>query len=679
MLKKIVGVTLVATFVLSACAPVVTPAPTMPPAGTAVPPTPTAIASTLTAVPPTLTAAPRPTTKLTQNATLYAGPGNADFDSIATLGAGETVYPVATFGDFVQGTATVNGQESTGFIWKQALGSLPAGLPELTGDQAPWQPLYQPKCSPGAFDAAQDVVTFSNPGTGYYDTESGAIALSSPLKIGMRNAKVEGATSAAIKILGIPEPSSGNWWQGITRLDVGYSNGHYYLGIRDGQTEPGIYIELPLTPDQGIQLLFNDPAGKSFRVLDGNGQSIQSVDLTATSGLSLPNGLFPNGVAYIGTTLPPKSSFTVTGLRVGVLPSGAWVDAQNGYYTQPGLAELSARRGLTIGTEFGVNRTSDPRYCQIMKRDFNVAVLSEFSWQGMWLGPGQYDFSALDLAVDYASKHGWRIRASHLLWGAPEVLPDWLKNGNFSRDQLIQIMEQYIKDIVGRYQGRVAEWSIANEATNRSFSSGADFWNDKIGPEYIALAFKAAREADPNGILIFNEDNNQSPQDAGTTRVVDKMYATVKQLKADGVPVAGVGMQMHLFLPWNSQVPPSKEAVIATMQKFAALGVRIYITEFDVDLAGRPGTQAEKWAFEAQLYRDMMEACLESGVCNSFSTWGISDSTSWITCAQNGCVNAPTADPLMFDGAFNPKPAYFAVRDALLTDFTVAPTVTPTK
>jgi endo-1,4-beta-xylanase len=97
----------------------------------------------------------------------------------------------------------------------------------------------------------------------------------------------------------------------------------------------------------------------------------------------------------------------------------------------------------------------------------------------------------------------------------------------------------------------------------------------------------------------------------------------------------------------------------------------------DVDLAGQPGSQVEKWAFEAGVYRDIMEACIESGVCDSFATWGISDASSWISCASIGCLNEKNADPLMFDPSYAPKPAYFAVRDALLNDFTIVPTPTP--
>ena len=667
MSKKIRSILVLVILLVSACSPAGTSTPTAGPAGTKTPmPAPSATSG--------------PSTTLKQDAFLYSGPSNADFDTAASLNAGTTVILLAMYGDFVQVKAMIDGQENTGYIWKEALSLLPSGLPELTADQVPLALLYQPQCSPGSYDSSQDAVTYSNTSNNYHDTESGSIPLVAPMKIEMTSMQVSGGTSAAIKVLGIPEPTTGDWWQGITRMDVGYDQGHYYIGIHNGRTEANaLFINLPLTTDQGIQIVFDQPEGKSIHILDGAGNEVQTVDLASSPELSLPDGLFPNRVVYIGTALGPQTSFTVKGLRIGEAPAGAWSEAQDGYYTQPGLAELAVAHHVTIGTEFTVGLTSDPRYCRTMQREFNMAVLSEFSTPDFWLGPGQYDFSALDRAVDYASQRGWRIRASHLIWGAPEYLPAWLKNSNYSKDEYIQIMEQYIKDVVGRYRGRVQEWSIANEATIRSWTPGMDFWNDKIGPEYIALAFQTARQADPNGVLIFNDVNNQSSQETGSSGVVNKMYATVEQLKSQGVPIDVVGMQMHLLLPFETAVPPQKADVIATMQKFAALGVRIYITEFDVYTVRLPGTQAEQLNKGTEIYLDMMEACLESGVCDNFSTWGISDLTSCQTSMDEAVCpfGDPNASPLMFDTEYNPKPAYFAVRDALLNDFTIVPTPTP--
>ena len=666
MSKKIGSILVLVIFLVSACSPAGTSSPIAGPAGTnTLMPAPSATAGPAGTNTPMPSATPAPSTTLKQDASLYSGPGNADFDSVASLNAGATVTLLAMYGDFVQVKTMIDGQETTGYVWKEALSSLPSGLPTLTADQVPLALLYQPQCTLGSYDSSQDAVTYSNSSNNYQDTESSSIALVAPLKIEMTSMQASGGNGAAIKVLGIPEQTTGNWWQGMARMDVGINQGHYSLGVRDGRSDAyALSINLPLTTDQGIQIVFDQPKGKIIHILDGAGNEVQTVDLTTRPELSLPNGLFPKGVVYIGTTNGPQTSITVKGLRIGETPAGTWSEAQDGYYTQPGLAELAAHRNLTIGTEFLNYRTSEPRYCQIMKRDFSLAALSEFSSPGIWLGPGQYDFSALDWAVDYASQRGWRIRASHLLWGDPDYLPAWLKNSHYSQDEYIQLMEQYIRDIVGRYKGRVQEWSIANEATIRSWTPGMDFWNDKIGPKYIALAFQTARQADPNGVLILNDVNNQSSQDTGSSGVVAKMYATVKQLKSQGVPIDVVGMQMHLLQPFETSVPSQKADVIATMQKFASLGVRIYITEFDVYMVRLPGTQAEKLNIETKIYQDMIEACLESGVCDSFSTWGI-------------YAMDPNAASLMFDANFDPKPAYFAVRDALLKDFTIVSTPTP--
>ncbi|MFN3533657.1 MAG: endo-1,4-beta-xylanase, partial [Candidatus Brocadia sp.] len=326
--------------------------------------------------------------------------------------------------------------------------------------------------------------------------------------------------------------------------------------------------------------------------------------------------------------------------------------------------------GISLGTEFSWWRMQDPRYYDLIFNNYDTLILSEFSWKGFWRGRGDYDFESLDRIVDWAVRHGFRVRASHLVWGATEessdVLPDWLRQGKYSRDEYIQILNEHVITVVSHFKGRVTEWSIANEAVSRSAWKGADFWMDKIGPEYIELSFRWAREADPDAILIFNDNNNESPRDAETRRVTTKMYDTIKGLREKGVPIDVVGMQMHLLLKYSSQIPPKKQDVFDTMRKFGKLGVKIYITEFDVDVHKVPGSQKERWEYQANLYRDMLEACLESKVCTSFATWGVSDSTSWITCEEKWCVKVPDADPLMFDKDFNPKPAYFAVRNVLL-------------
>jgi endo-1,4-beta-xylanase len=138
------------------------------------------------------------------------------------------------------------------------------------------------------------------------------------------------------------------------------------------------------------------------------------------------------------------------------------------------------------------------------------------------------------------------------------------------------------------------------------------------------------------------------------------MHSQVKSMKDAGVPIDAVGMQMHLLLPWNSQVPPSKDHVVATMRRFASLGVSVLITELDASIHSLAGSTSEKLATQARIYGDVAAACLESGVCRSFTTMGFSDADSWIT-APTGAVKLLDAEPLPWDREYQPKPAYDSI------------------
>jgi endo-1,4-beta-xylanase len=302
----------------------------------------------------------------------------------------------------------------------------------------------------------------------------------------------------------------------------------------------------------------------------------------------------------------------------------------------------------------------------VIRHDFNLGALSVFTDAKVWLGSHEYDFTLLDQQVNDSAAYGLTMYASHLVWGSYDegVLPDWLKKGHYSKQELLTILKNHITTLVSRYKDKVKIWSIANEAPERDRNRGADFWFDHIGPEYIEKSFEWAREADPNAILLFNAANNESPRDANTTHNINTLYKMVKAMKEKGVPIDAVGMQMHLFLPWESQVMPKEPDVESTMKKFGDLGVKVMITEMDVDLHEIPGTAQEKVDIQNRLYADMMTACIQSGVCIVFATWGVSDATSWISSFDSKWVYktyTPDAAPLLFDTEYLPKPAYDAV------------------
>ncbi|MGB7539208.1 MAG: endo-1,4-beta-xylanase [Anaerolineales bacterium] len=580
--------------------------------------------------------------------------------------------PLGVYGDFTEVGAEPDGKEIIGFVRSTAIPALKAGLPELDSASVPWKPFFYPLCSPyqDVYDVRSGSITLDNRNNaGPADINAALTPLAAPLHFRVESMLLLAGDSGGVKLSGSADDQT-PWWKDNIRMDIlAERNRGYSIRIRDGTREDWNYtIAVPgLTTSEPIEIVFEQPEGKSLAVFNGEKKAVLHLNLTAISGLNLPNGLFPDGRFFFGTTMTPRSALAISGLKIGVPSDGIWSERAQRY---PGLFELAARHNLTFGTEYNDNAFQDVRYCRTLRRNYNVVVLSGFSWKDQWIEPAKFDFDYLDDQVDFAVRQGWRVRGS-VVWGdRPTGIPDWLRYGHYTRDEYKALLEELVKTTVGHFKGRVKEWIVANEAVSRSYYySGIDFWHDVLGPEYIEWAFRWAHEADPEAILIFNDCNNESPRDFFTRKMVSTMYEMVKEMKAKGVPIDAVGMQMHLLmLQYNSPVVPKKEEVAATMRKFGSLGVEVYVTEFDVDLHDRPGSTEEQLSFQASLYRDMMEACLGSGVCANFTTWGVSDLNSWLMqdCRESWCIHEPGANPLLFDAEYNPKPAYFALWETLL-------------
>jgi endo-1,4-beta-xylanase len=247
------------------------------------------------------------------------------------------------------------------------------------------------------------------------------------------------------------------------------------------------------------------------------------------------------------------------------------------------------------------------------------------------------------------------VEAHHYVWGEEKWLPDWLKNGNYTPEQTMQFMKEHINTVGKRYSGRIAQWSVVNEAftRNQHIFGLRDWWADHTGGDfdYIDEAFKAAQEADPNSQLILNDFHNE-----GFNETSNLMYDYVKGALARGVPIDGLGMQMHI----DGTHPPEKDEVIANMKRFADLGLDIYVTEFDVNMNDVPADGADKDNISGKIYYEMMRACIESKVCKQFAYLGITDDETWYN-----YLGLKDPRPLMFDRQYQPKPAYFSTRDAL--------------
>jgi len=309
------------------------------------------------------------------------------------------------------------------------------------------------------------------------------------------------------------------------------------------------------------------------------------------------------------------------------------------------LRECAERKQIQIGIYLTGIWFPDPKWREIVGKEFNLAVVSSgFYWDDVESTRGQFNFSSPDEQAAFARSRNMLICGHALLLPAAPYIPDWLANGNFSRDDLTQILRNYIVQVMGRYKGRISQYVVVEDPFP---DSAQDVFYPKFGYDYIDLAFQAARETDPSAVLIFNAGDNETSSGAMT----QPARQIVQRLKSKGL-VDGVGLEMHL----DGTLVYSKQDVIATMQSY---GVPVYVTEIDIDLTNVPGTPEERYAKQAKMYGDMFAACLESGVCKSFSVWGIGDKYSWLE------RRSTNADPTPFDDNLNPKPAYFALLNLL--------------
>lgn len=309
------------------------------------------------------------------------------------------------------------------------------------------------------------------------------------------------------------------------------------------------------------------------------------------------------------------------------------------------LRSLAGSAGIHIGAAVDVEvLNTEPDYARLLAKQFNL-VTPENALKFSVVQPerGRFDFSQADALIAFAEAHHMQVNGHVLVWD--QQLPEWLTQGHFNRDELMAILHEHIDALVTRYRGRIALWDVAAEAVDENGRLRDTFWSRGIGPDYLALAFRWAHEADPQARLRYNDYGGE-----GGGAKSDGIYDLVAALRWQGVPIHAVGLQMHVSL----DDAPRAEDVRINMKRLAALGLQTDLTEMDVRLA-LPPTHADL-AAQAALYGRMLQACLDVPRCRSFSTWGAADRHSWIPEFFPGQGAA-----LLFDTTYRPKPAYRSV------------------
>jgi endo-1,4-beta-xylanase len=336
-----------------------------------------------------------------------------------------------------------------------------------------------------------------------------------------------------------------------------------------------------------------------------------------------------------------------------------------------------------IGTAVNLFQLSgrDSLGMNIIEKQFNsITPENILKWERVHPKPDKYNFEPADKYVEFGEKNNMFIIGHTLVWHSQT--PKWVfsdsAGNDVSREELLKRMHDHIQAVVGRYKGKIKGWDVVNEALNEDGTLRKSPWMKIIGDDYIEKAFEYAHEADPNAELYYNDYSLENkPKRDGAIELV-------KKLKSDGIPITGIGDQMHAKMDW-----PSSLQVDSMLTDFAQLGIKVMITEMDIDVLpvknqnhtadvslnykNDPALNPYKNGLPdsvnlvlANRYAAFFKIFVKhSNIISRVTFWGVRDSDSWLNYWP---IFGRTNYPLVFDRQGKPKLAFYKIIDVAGTD-----------
>ncbi len=290
----------------------------------------------------------------------------------------------------------------------------------------------------------------------------------------------------------------------------------------------------------------------------------------------------------------------------------------------------------------------DPQRAKLLKEHFNLLV-AENTMKMQYLRPTPtfWNWGDVDMLVNFAEANKMKAKGHTFIWHAQN--PPFIMGLN-SREAALKAMTETITETLTRYKGRIAEYDVCNEVFEEDGTLRNSVWMRNIGAEYIDIAFQTARAADPSVKLILNDYNNEY---AGTAKA-DAFYALVKSMVERGIPIDGVGLQLHMM----AKHPINETALRETIRRFRDLGLTVSFTEVDVRIQS-PVTP-DKEAEQESVYATLLGIAMDEPNVKSFILWGYTDAQSWIPATFGGYDSAH-----LFDREMKPKKVYRTLMDMI--------------
>lgn len=327
--------------------------------------------------------------------------------------------------------------------------------------------------------------------------------------------------------------------------------------------------------------------------------------------------------------------------------SGRW------HWTRCYLRDLAEPLGVTLRVLSGFGSEPDQEALRETALSNFSALTISYDWPALEPRAGAYDPEWPDYQYLAARGRVSSFTLHHLLPSHGYLLPDWVDR-SMTPQEAQELIERHIVWLIGHYRemtgGSLDGWVlvVVNEAMLPGIRGFRDVFADRLGPEYVDFAFEVARREAPDAILIYNDSNNHgsqwiSTQDGLTTELT---LDIAQRLSAKGL-IDGIGLEMHLA---EGRLPYMQD-VQRTIDAYRALGVSVYVTEFDVILTNVPGSRTSRLLYQAEVTRQVIGGLLEAEVTD-IGVWDLTDEGAW--------GHLPNSEPTLFDTRGSPKPNYYA-------------------
>ena len=326
------------------------------------------------------------------------------------------------------------------------------------------------------------------------------------------------------------------------------------------------------------------------------------------------------------------------------------------------LRDAGARKNLLVGSAVSYRQLERDDYRTLLANQASILVSeNDMKWQLVHPEVDRYDFSHPDALVGFAKKENQKVRGHNLCWH--NQLPRWFPSVA-TPENAGDLLRRHIAEVAGHYRGRIHSWDVVNEAIDvdggRQDGLRKSPWFNLLGPQYLNIAFTAASKADGHAILTYNDYDleQDSPKHEAKRAAVLQLLTS---LRGGGIPVQALGLQAHLHATGKAETWSGLERFLDSVER---MGLQIFVTELDVDDVELPTDISARDAAVAKLYGDFLKRVLARQSVKAVLTWGISDANTWLN-ARHPRPDGQRKRPLPFDSDMRPKPAFYAILDAI--------------